>query len=562
MAGLLKRLQAYESDPALDQLYHKYGMANGVPSRPAESPAVRPIPRGDSGEAAPPSPLPRPEALPKGDSGEVPALPPLDSGEPAALPALPRLETAGVDSGETALSPLPRLDSVPSLPRLDSGETAGADAGETGLAPLPRLESGEPALPSLPRLDSGETAGAASGEPALPPLPRLDSGESALPSLPRLDSSETAEAASGEPALPPLPRLDSGESAPPSLPRLDSGETAGAASGEPALPPLPRLDSGESAPPGRPGPELEEPSEDSVPESGEFPAQRATARSASVELPGGYTGQASILASTPAMPPAQPAGAAFAPPSSSFAAVKPSQAERKLSPEEAEARAKRRVARIKCDYLASCVCGEETLEVRISDLAIEGAGITASGSLERGQVVTLNQPGNVPGNLGQAVQGRVMWCQPTGGRTEAGLMFIDSPEAMSTSWVVELLDQLTENQNQNLFEDRTLAEKKDTLTVRAESADGVKAVGRLLNLGLGSAKASLDQEYKKNSKVDVILGPYQELEALLLPGQVLSVRDDDEDDRWVHEIRFLDKSSHQTGVLGRYVLALLQEADL
>ncbi|MCE7868960.1 hypothetical protein DYH09_01145 [bacterium CPR1] len=494
MAGLLKRLQAYESDPALDQLYHKYGMANGVPSRPAESPAVRPIPRGDSGEAAPPSPLPRPEALPKGDSGEVPALPPLDSGEPAALPALPRLETAGVDSGETALSPLPRLDSVPSLPRLDSGETAGADAGETGLAPLPRLESGEPALPSLPRLDSGETAGAASGEPALPPLPRLDSGE--------------------------------------------------------------------SAPPGRPGPELEEPSEDSVPESGEFPAQRATARSASVELPGGYTGQASILASTPAMPPAQPAGAAFAPPSSSFAAVKPSQAERKLSPEEAEARAKRRVARIKCDYLASCVCGEETLEVRISDLAIEGAGITASGSLERGQVVTLNQPGNVPGNLGQAVQGRVMWCQPTGGRTEAGLMFIDSPEAMSTSWVVELLDQLTENQNQNLFEDRTLAEKKDTLTVRAESADGVKAVGRLLNLGLGSAKASLDQEYKKNSKVDVILGPYQELEALLLPGQVLSVRDDDEDDRWVHEIRFLDKSSHQTGVLGRYVLALLQEADL
>ncbi len=528
MAGLLKRLQAYESDPALDQLYHKYGMANGVPSRPAESPAVRPIPRGDSGEAAPPSPLPRPEALPKGDSGEVPALPPLDSGEPAALPALPRLETAGVDSGETALSPLPRLDSVPSLPRLDSGETAGADAGETGLAPLPRLESGEPALPSLPRLDSGETAGAASGEPALPPLPRLDSGESALPSLPRLDSSETAEAASGEPALPPLPRLDSGE----------------------------------SAPPGRPGPELEEPSEDSVPESGEFPAQRATARSASVELPGGYTGQASILASTPAMPPAQPAGAAFAPPSSSFAAVKPSQAERKLSPEEAEARAKRRVARIKCDYLASCVCGEETLEVRISDLAIEGAGITASGSLERGQVVTLNQPGNVPGNLGQAVQGRVMWCQPTGGRTEAGLMFIDSPEAMSTSWVVELLDQLTENQNQNLFEDRTLAEKKDTLTVRAESADGVKAVGRLLNLGLGSAKASLDQEYKKNSKVDVILGPYQELEALLLPGQVLSVRDDDEDDRWVHEIRFLDKSSHQTGVLGRYVLALLQEADL
>ncbi len=533
MAGLLKRLQSYESDPALDQLYQKYGMANGVPSRPPESPAVRPIPRRDSGEATP-----RLETtpLPKVDSGEtsVPALPRLDSGEPA-LPPLPRLETARVDSGETVLPPVPRLDSgepaLPSLPRLDSGESA-------------KVDSGEAPLPPLPRLDSGETAKADSGEAPLPPLPRLDSGE-------------TASNDSGETALPPMPQLDSGEPALLPLPKLDSGEVG---SGEP-LPPLPRLDSGEATPGPRPEPELEEPSEEPVPESGEFPAERASARTASVELPGGYAGHASILASTPAMPPAQPAGAAFAPPSSSFATVKPAQ-ERKLSPEEEEARAKRRVARIKCDYVASCVRGDETLEVRISDLAIEGAGITASGSLERGQVVTLNQPGNVPGNLGQAVQGRVMWCQPMGGRTEAGLMFIDSPEAMSTSWVVELLDQLTENQNQNLFEDRTLAEKKDTLTVRAESADGVKAVGRLLNLGLGSAKASLDQEYKKNSKIDVILGPYQELEALLLPGQVLSVRDDDEDDRWVHEIRFLDKSSHQTGVLGRYVLALLQEADL
>lgn len=141
-------------------------------------------------------------------------------------------------------------------------------------------------------------------------------------------------------------------------------------------------------------------------------------------------------------------------------------------------------------------------------------------------------------------------------------MFIDSHEAMSTSWVVELLDHLTVDENQSLMEDRTLAEKKETLTVRAESKEGVKAVGRLLNLGLGSAKCSLDGEYKKNTKIDVILGPYQELEALLLPGQVLSVREDDEDDRWVHDIRFLDKSSHQTGVLGRYVLALLQESDI
>ncbi len=481
MAGLLRRLQSYESEPALDQLNHKYGMANGVPTL----------------SEVPGTPLPT-AAPPKLNSGET------------SLPALPKL-----DSGETSL---------PALPKLDSGETS--------LPALPKLDSGESSLPALPRLDPGETS--------LPALPRLDSGEPPLPALPRLDSGETSLLA--------LPRLDSGETSLPSLGRLDSGE--------PPLPALPRLDSGETEP------ERKEPSDEPIPESGEFSAERASARTASVELPGGYAGQASILASTPAMTPTQPAGAAFAPPASSFTAVKPAPTERKLTPEEEEARAKRRVARIKCDYVASCVRDGETLEVRVSDLAIEGAGITASGSLERGQVVTLNQPGNVPGNLGQAVQGRVMWCQPSGGRTEAGLMFIDSPEAMSTSWVVELLDQLTENQNQNLFEDRTLAEKKDTLTVRAESADGVKAVGRLLNLGLGSAKASLDQEYKKNSKIDVILGPYQELEALLLPGQVLSVRDDDEDDRWVHEIRFLDKSSHQTGVLGRYVLALLQEADL
>ncbi|MEW6279669.1 MAG: PilZ domain-containing protein, partial [Candidatus Eremiobacterota bacterium] len=232
-----------------------------------------------------------------------------------------------------------------------------------------------------------------------------------------------------------------------------------------------------------------------------------------------------------------------------------------LEEPEFDPRSLRRVARIKCDY-ASAASGPDgqTFEVRISDLAIEGAGVSASTSLERGQVITLNQPESIHAT-GRPVQGRVMWCQPAGGRTEAGLMFIDPPEAMSESWVVHLLDHLTEDQNQNLFEDNTLAQKPATLKVRTESKDGSKGQGRMLNLGLGSAKVSLDREFRRNTNVDIILGPYQELEALLLPGQVLSVRDDDEDDRWVHEIRFLDKSPHQTSVLGRYVLALLAESD-
>jgi len=215
---------------------------------------------------------------------------------------------------------------------------------------------------------------------------------------------------------------------------------------------------------------------------------------------------------------------------------------------------RRKLIRMSCRLMLEVrVEDGPAIQAVASDLSLSGLRLETRVGFKRNQeIMTI-----LPGSQKMGVRCCVVWSKKLG-RAETystGLLFDETDEVMSKSWVKEMLRQVG-------FGDGRIRERRSHVRVPshlrcalANRSGDVLTDGTLLNIGLGGALVGVHVEVNAGTILRLQVDPVAGYPALDLMAEVRSSRKDVRNQRFLHGLRF---QNQQDPLVVRYLGVLLK----
>lgn len=214
---------------------------------------------------------------------------------------------------------------------------------------------------------------------------------------------------------------------------------------------------------------------------------------------------------------------------------------------------RRRAPRVDCHYDLSVVRGAEEFPARVHSVGLFGLGLFCKEELQ--DVVDVTAPSQL--ETGERIRCRVESCRPVEGGFQAGLVYHETAEKLSTSWVAHLLRELGYSLN-HLVQRRKLRRISTRIPADMQTYDGEQSVPAVaLDIGVQGALVESDAEWSPGTEVALLLGPYGDHEALYLEGMTVDIRP--AGDKFLHSIRFYALETKRLKKLGNLIIELVKK---
>jgi hypothetical protein len=223
---------------------------------------------------------------------------------------------------------------------------------------------------------------------------------------------------------------------------------------------------------------------------------------------------------------------------------------------------RRRLVRLQCDQETFVYLESRATSVRLQDISLGGCKVVASPGFQRGQILLVANPLSDKKEEADAVKGRAVWIKPSmsqTGKQDIGLVFEESPEVLGRSWVISLLNKI--GMQAKVFNQRKYTRAVANLPIEIEMQSKEMVAGLAFDLGLGGALLSVNRPFTPTTRFRMSVGPFGSHEVLTVRCEVISSRPAEEEGKgWSHSVKFVELSTVQTRLLGKYVVDLLKTA--
>jgi hypothetical protein len=194
---------------------------------------------------------------------------------------------------------------------------------------------------------------------------------------------------------------------------------------------------------------------------------------------------------------------------------------------------------------------------QIVDMGLKGMKLRTFEPLKRGDLISITYPVPILEVSLDTVRCKVLWTQPRSRDFVlfVGLVYAEDEKTMARSWIKYLLKQLGFSK-ERIYQKRKYARAECFVPAKMVYGAGKVVEGRLFNLGVGGALVEAAAPLEDGEKIELHVGPYEELPAIYLPGRLVSRRS--EARRFLHGVEFSDLNASQARSLGRYLFFLLR----
>jgi hypothetical protein len=223
---------------------------------------------------------------------------------------------------------------------------------------------------------------------------------------------------------------------------------------------------------------------------------------------------------------------------------------------------KRRTTRIRCAIEVQVSSMKHVFPARIIDMGIRGARMEVPRRLNAGDKINVKLV-QVSANMpfeNDSLWMKVLWCRKRRyiGTLEAGASYDDTEKNMERSWVKYILRKIGLD-TKGIFEHRKKLRVSGKVPLRY-SVPGRQAFedAEVINLGVGGLLADTDHEIRPGTKLEMKIGPYYNLDPIVLSGLVVSRTINRDTNRWNTAVQFLGLTDRQIQSVGKYVLTLLR----
>ena len=223
-----------------------------------------------------------------------------------------------------------------------------------------------------------------------------------------------------------------------------------------------------------------------------------------------------------------------------------------------EFKERRRVARVACDYSVTAQIESGSFEVKILDIGLFGLGILSEEQLEVEGQLKLGSPLD---HDDEQIECVIRSSQLDAGLYVSRLVYNQSPESLSSSWIASLLRELGYSLA-HLSQRRKLRRIQAHLPVELQTFEGDQSVSATaLDIGMEGALIESDVDWSQGSQVGLLLGPYEKHEAFYLEGVTVELRASESEGKWLHSVRFFEMDSNRYEKLGRLALELMRRPE-
>ncbi|MBI3926264.1 MAG: PilZ domain-containing protein [Armatimonadetes bacterium] len=194
---------------------------------------------------------------------------------------------------------------------------------------------------------------------------------------------------------------------------------------------------------------------------------------------------------------------------------------------------------------------------QIVDMSLKGMKLRGFEQLKAGDTVFITYPIPILEISMDTVKCRVLWVRNRARDfvTFAGLAYAEDDRAMSQSWVKYLLRQLGFSPDR-IYEKRKYVRAECFVPAEVVYGPGKLIKGRLYNLGVGGALIEAPGALEPDGRVEVRIGPFEELPRFSLNGRVVNRRP--EARSYLYGIEFGDVPPTRLKSLGDYLFFLLR----
>ena len=225
----------------------------------------------------------------------------------------------------------------------------------------------------------------------------------------------------------------------------------------------------------------------------------------------------------------------------------------------ASAQERRRLVRLACSYDTSAYLEGRPVNVKLVDISLGGGKLQGPASnFQRGQLIQVSNP--LPeARVNEPVTARIVWIRPSRdeeGRFDIGLQFEESPEVLGKSWVITVLNKI--GMQSKVFNQRKYTRAAANLPIEIDLKTKERTPGTALDIGLGGALLAVDRPLSPTTRFTLHMGPLGNHDKLELSCEVISSRHDEGGAGWTHSAKFVEISTTQTKLLGKYVVDLLK----
>jgi hypothetical protein len=182
----------------------------------------------------------------------------------------------------------------------------------------------------------------------------------------------------------------------------------------------------------------------------------------------------------------------------------------------------------------------------------------SSEKLEKGTVWSLHPPDSVTEDAPANVRCRVEQSYRQDDAFRAGMVYEESAEELSRSWIAHLLRALGYSLS-HMIQRRKRRRVPATVPAEFQTGDGETSVpGTVLDIGIEGALVRAEVDWFQGTEVGLLIGPFEEHEAFYLDGVTVDLRPDGEGG-WLHGVRFYPPDPARLERLWALVLHLLKQ---
>jgi len=232
-------------------------------------------------------------------------------------------------------------------------------------------------------------------------------------------------------------------------------------------------------------------------------------------------------------------------------------------------REKRSVPRVNCLIEATFDLGNDvSFEGSVTVLEITGMRTILPRKLNPGQRVAVSVK-SFTGVLVERpyhidrVHVQVVWCRKRKGLPQfnAGMKIVEDQETVKDSWVHFVLERFGLASRAEMQKRRDVRVTSD-LPVKCYFRRNSFSPGVAYDISLGGTKMNLKIDPGMGTEVELHIGPYRSLPLLKCQGKIVRSTYNIGRQEFVEGVEFKNLDSKQMKLIGRYIMAFLQDASL
>lgn len=182
---------------------------------------------------------------------------------------------------------------------------------------------------------------------------------------------------------------------------------------------------------------------------------------------------------------------------------------------------RRGLVRLRCHYDVEFRYRGKKHEGRIVDMGLKGMKLRCFQTMRKGEEVSVNY-GLAIDALHATVNCQVLWCRQREKDfvTFVGLEYKEPDKRMRKSWVKCLLQELGFGKSK-IYEKRKHVRADCFIPSQLVYGHCQIAKGQLQNMGVGGALVEIPQSLEVGSEVEMMIGPYEQIEQFSLNAEVV-----------------------------------------